>query len=312
MKRRERRELRDQVFIHVGLMKTATSMPQTRVFPQHRDLTYLGGPEYKCDTIRAAIADISKQDRLRFDAESHRQQIRIALSEAARGDKPIVISSESLTTMSVDRLTKAERLREVFGDIRIVLCLRRPEDLLISLYSQYLKEFDFQVQRMLSLDEWLEYSWSTERAQRVTRFLDFSPLIRGYHSVFSAENVCVLLFEDLQSAPDFFAQQLSDFIGVNQLCTFDLLQANQVNVRVSRTQYSKIKLQNLVGPAFSIEHLGESLPPSVRRLMKWFLPGSKQLRLSDIWRKRVRDYSLEVNTDLDQLVGDRPHQYDYF
>lgn len=292
-------------------MKTATSTLQTRVFPQHRDLTYLGGPEYKHDAIRAAIADISKQDRLRFDAKSHRQQVEAALSEAPRG-KPIVISSESLTTMSVDRLTKAERLREVFGEIRIVLCLRRPEDLLVSLYSQYLKEFDFRAQRMLSIDDWLEYSWSTERAQRVTRFLDFSPLIRGYQSVFGAENVCVLLFEDLQSAPDFFAQQLSDFLGVSQQYTFNLLQTNRANVRVSRTQYIKIRLQNLVGPAFNIEHFGQSLPPSVRRLAKWFLPGSKQLRLSDSWRKRVRDYSLEVNADLDQLVGDRPHQYDYF
>ncbi len=170
---------------------------------------------FKRDIIRRVIADIVKQDRLRFDPSSYQQEIRDVLSKFHGLDGRLLVSAESLTTLTVDRLTKAERVRDIFGSVEILLCLRRPEDFMVSLYGQYIKNLDTSGQRRQLIGDWLEGGCSYHRANSVTRLLEFSRLIRGYHSIFGMENVHVLLFEELLFRRAEFAQRLSRCLGID-------------------------------------------------------------------------------------------------
>ena len=114
------------IIIHLGLMKTATTTLQNRVFSRHEELYYLGGPTFQNEAIGNSIAAICKQDRLHYDQVYHKDQIRNALVDARNQTKPVLLSAESLTTPTVYRLTKAERLIGLFGDIRVVLCFEAP------------------------------------------------------------------------------------------------------------------------------------------------------------------------------------------
>ncbi len=250
-------------------------------------LCYLGGPEYRHDAIRRAIADISKQDRFHFDVAEHRDGVQDGLLHAAQAGKPILISAELLTTLSVDRLTKAERLRALFGEIQILVCLRRPEDLLVSLYSEYVKGLNPKSQRLLSLEDWLADGWSDRRAQRITRLLDFSRLIRGYDSVFGSKP-CVLLFEDLQSEPQKFARNLSDFVGLDFQRVLNLLDSYRENVRVNQAEYLQKKIESTIGTGATIEKLKRALPGPLRRSLKRRMAKPERLHLSDRWRQRIR------------------------
>ncbi|MFW2437780.1 MAG: sulfotransferase [Arenicellales bacterium] len=300
------------IIFHVGLMKTATTTLQVRVFPQHEELYFLGGPEYQHESIRQAMGAISKQDRLLYDQAYHKDQIRNTLDEVRNQDKPVLLSAESLTTPTVDRLTKAERLLGLFGDIRILLSLRRPEDLIISLYSESIKQLNPSTRRLPSIDDWLAQEWSEQRATRHTRILDFSRLIRCYQNLVGEENVCVLLFEDLRNDPEGYARQLSEFVGVSTQRTLELLQGGKENASVSQLDYKLLKLSSIIGSQGVNGQLSRYLPRPVKEIIKKSISGTRQFSMSDEWRERIRTYCREDNRDLCKLIGSGPERYDYF
>ncbi len=293
-------------------MKTATTTLQMRVFPKHEELYYLGGPEYRNEAIRHAIGAITKQDRLLYNQTYHEGQIRNVLDDARNQDKPVLISAESLTTPTVDRVTKAERLLGLFGDIRIMLCLRRPEDLMISLYSESIKELNPRAHRLLTLENWLEQEWSEQRALRNTRILDFSRLIRCYQDLVGEENVCVLLFEDLCKEPVEYARQLSEFIGISHQRTLELLQGHKENKSVSQLDYNLFKLSSLLGYRAEKGPLRRFIPQPIKEMIKGSLSDTKRFSMSDEWRERIRIYCRKENQDLVKLIGSGPERYDYF
>ena len=300
------------ITVHVGLMKTATTTLQKRVFPHHEGLNYLGGPEFVDDAICSAIAAISKQDRFMYDGDYHRKQASKIISDAVKQDKPILISAESLSTPTVDRLTKAERIVELFGEVRFLLCLRRPEDLMTSLYSESIKLLNPKSGHLPDLDSWLDREWSDQRATRHTRILDFSALIRCYQNLVGKENVSVVLFEDLCNKPTDYAHQLSDFIGTSSQRTLELLQAPKENRSVTELDYKLFKLSSLLGFRVGNEKLMKFIPRPVKEIIKNSMSGTKKFSMSDEWRERIRVYSREANEDLGKLIGSGPERYDYF
>ena len=283
------------IYIHVGLMKTATTTLQTRVFPAHDDVYYLGGPEYINNDVRISVAAISKQDRLLFDAKSHNDNIRSTLDYARTQGKSILLSAESLSTPTVDRLTKAERLVEVFGDIRIIICLRHPIDLMTSLYGEAIKQLYPRTQRMPSIDEWLSQEWSDQRATRAARFLDFSRLIHAYYDLLGENNVCAMLFEELRNNPEFFAGKLSEFIGINSTRTHFLLRGREENKRLNQLDYLLFKHSNIFGNNEIKNSIRRLIPAPVKTLVKKSMSGTRQFEMSDLWKKTIMDYSHEVN-----------------
>ena len=129
-----------KIAIHVGLPKTATTTLQQKVFPAHPELVYLGTranhPQF--DQMMFALCSVDNAD---YDANKSSAVVDELLSGQRDDGKPVVVSYESITNQGHDRRVKAERLKALFPDARIVLTVRRPEDMVVSTYFQWLKGF---------------------------------------------------------------------------------------------------------------------------------------------------------------------------
>jgi hypothetical protein len=292
-------------------MKTATTTLQKRVFQKHEGLYYIGGPEYIDDTFRNAVSAIVKHDRIQYDSAYQKENISNALSLAREQEKPILLSAEALSTQTLDRLTKAERLVDLFDDVKILICLRQPVSLIVSFYSEYVKQINPGFEKLRDLNDWLDCNWSEERATSVTRILDFSCLIKAYRELVGENNVCVMLFEDLSSRPDYFSDQLSEFLGIDSARTLELLKVKRENESVSDLDYRIIKIANRFGSTAWLPYAKSLLPQSAKKLIRKYYSNKKTFPLSDEWKMKIIDYSRHVNHDLCKLIGTGPEKYNY-
>ncbi len=176
------------VTIHIGLPKTGTTLLQTRVFPNHPQIAYLGrdGVCPEMDQLLRAW-----YERVRLGMEMPRVSCCGLSCVPQRRIERSLLSHEGLSTYnrSVSPSLKAQRLHELFGRARVLLVVRRPQDMIESLYFQRLKRpwhrtFD------LSFERWFERQWSqrdnvsvpscrgcySSRSLRATRMFSVGPM----------------------------------------------------------------------------------------------------------------------------------------
>src|SRR5262245_38096884 len=185
----------NRVTIHIGLPKTATTTLQQNVFASHPGIFYLG-PKANYPEFDKVMNGLCGADGLNYDPELGCRVIEKLLAPAKHAGKPLVVSHEAIGAQGRDRRLKAERLKALFPDARIVLTVRRPEDLLVSVYLQWLKGFGGKRFEAPSLDVWLERDWQDARRGNFLR-LQYEKLLELYRSMFGRMDVLLLFFEDL-------------------------------------------------------------------------------------------------------------------
>lgn len=128
-----------EIFVHIGLHKTATTTLQQQLFPECKGLNYIKRP-----ALRRSIYALTTVDTAYFDAEAVRKDIL----NHVREDQPNLISREALSGASGAGIIKRgldhrspiiENLAAAVPEARIILVIRRQDALACSLYRQYLK-----------------------------------------------------------------------------------------------------------------------------------------------------------------------------
>jgi Sulfotransferase domain len=255
----------NRVTVHIGLPKTATTTLQQKVFASHPGIFYLG-PKANYPDFDEVMNGLCFADSLNYDAALGCRVLE-KLFPAKDPGKPAVVSQEALSAQGRDRRLKAERLKALFPEARIVLTVRRPEDLLVSVYFQWLKGFGGKRREVPSLDAWLERDWQDAGRGNFLR-LQYAKLLELYRSLFGRTNVLLLFFEDLIEDRAKFARQLSEFIGVDSQTTDDLLSQEKSNPRMSSLRYSEVRLYSSVPLLQPLQALKHFLPGSLKSLMK--------------------------------------------
>ena len=196
------------VFIHVGLPKTATTYLQKFVFPQIKGINYFS-PAYV--SMPNYILSIEADER------------------------PILISDEHLSSHYFldekgwkcgSRFTIANRLKKLFPDANIIIVIRNKDDWARSLYIQYLKS---PYRPNITFDEFKE---NLEK----TGAIDFESYIEFLKENFN--DVLVLNYEELKSDPKNFVKKICDFMKVDMP---DHIEQRKTNVRLNLTQLSFIR-----------------------------------------------------------------------
>ncbi|MAE69718.1 MAG: hypothetical protein CME06_04520 [Gemmatimonadetes bacterium] len=206
-----------RVVLHIGLPKTGTTTLQTGLFARHDAWHFVGKPLLFTNAeMHRTIRPIVELDDEVYGAglDSFRSD-RIEALLRSPSDR-IVISEEEFSTGTVrtrvDRNTIAQRLRDLFPDARIIVTVRNQLDVIPSVYGQ-LVNMGVLVGR--SFGSWLD----EERAKRGDsdrlHLFDYAALVQLYDRLFGAENVKVLLFEELRADLDAYLTRLSRFIGVD-------------------------------------------------------------------------------------------------
>ena len=209
-------------FIHVGDYKTGTTWLQKAVFPFHPDIQYLGDP-FQSPAQQEVLRELVDIRDLDFDANKLYSKFK---KNFVRDNKKIVgISREALSQS--DYITgenarrNAERIRLVFGEVKIFYTIRAQQTMLSSIYSQYLKCGGTR-----GFNDWF---LDPIECKGVIERLKYDKNIEMYHEIFGVENVIVLLFEELVADKNNFLKKLFLFLGCSDAQFIPIESENKVN-----------------------------------------------------------------------------------
>ena len=193
-------------FIHVGDYKTGTTWLQRSVLSFHPEIKYLGDI-FKKKELQEALRELVDKRDLDFSAINLRKKF---IRNFEKEKKKIHgISREALSQSNYitgeNAKRNAERLKEVFGNVKIIYVIREQISMLASIYSQYIKMGGTRNFRDWFLDP-IECPGIIER-------LKYDKNIDMYCEIFGKKNVKVLLFEELKYDKKIFLKKLYTFIG---------------------------------------------------------------------------------------------------
>jgi len=191
-------------FIHIGYPKTLSSVLQQSFFPKHKAIYYLGvGSTDSIDYIDDDISYIADNLLLyaneRFYAtcaKSALEHIDLHLKRAEElGFTAFGVSSEwfslNLTPDMIDVNTRAERLRELFGeDTKVITFIRNQKGMIKSLYGQLVREG-----LPLTYSEFIDYIYNF-RERNFCTDLYYDLTYQIYSNLFGKENVHFLPIEN--------------------------------------------------------------------------------------------------------------------
>ncbi len=243
--------------VHIGMPKTATKTLQWRLFALHSDIYYLGrydGRPFKgkyqrylgcrdADVFRV-MEHVAYQGVFDADVDSCRQHLDAYLQQHNGEGKLPVWSWESYGTDSFEmRSRRAQNLRQLLGQAKILVGIRHPVGLLESAYMQQLKRdniggYAHWGKRCFfpSFTEWFERNHRGD----IDNHLDYPRTIRTYAELFGEQNVYVAVFEELREAPERFWGKICEFMGVDSREALELVAGNADN-----TRWTEIQLQRL-------------------------------------------------------------------
>ena len=198
-------------FAHIGLPKSASTWLQTTLFADHPNLQVVT----KCGAYSPQPYDALKNFRTQpsedFDAAFWHGRFADEFSRYLDWNKTIGISDEEFANGGImhNDPTMLSRIRQVFGDIKIILVLRHPIQYLRSAYGEYISKGGRQ-----SPDQF----YNPERAARLAKRIDFPALVQDIRRLFSADNILILPFEMIvQEGEQAFADAICDFLKVTRI-----------------------------------------------------------------------------------------------
>jgi hypothetical protein len=224
--------------IHIGLHKTGTTWLQKNVFGSGR----FGFGHWNQELFeRRKYKGVWEDYPPDFDAEKVREYFTDRLTTPA-GVQP-VISSEKFSGNPLfggyDRYDIAHRLAKIFPEARVLICIREQRSIIRSSYFQFINAGG-----MIGLDDYISGRDTRGPSFRLDHFR-YDVLLELYRSLFGAENVLVLAYEELRRYPLNYANRLLAFCKLRQIETFPVDLLDVVHKSASPTAVSVRRRLNL-------------------------------------------------------------------
>lgn len=176
------------VLLHVGYHKTGTTWLQRHVFNK----TELGLVSPM--SIKETTDLIVLPNELDFSAQACDAAVAEALSRLPAKNPLPVFSNERFSghphSGGYDSKIIADRLKALFPEARILICIREQKKVILSCYNQYIKKGG-----ATSIASYLNVSDRTRVPLFDFRYFMYHRLIGYYQTLFGRENVLVLPYE---------------------------------------------------------------------------------------------------------------------
>jgi hypothetical protein len=201
----------EQLFIHIGMSRTATTLHQQRVFAKHSGIAYIGKPAAD-DEIARLSWTLSRGHERFFDPAATADAF--AKLHAARGSHlPLLLSDEAFWGPGAWPLGAiCERFRQIARQPRVIMTLRRQDDLIRSLVLLDIID-PFRVitaSKLYRYEHSLYYCRSTYMGN-----LFYDGDLEIVRKAIGGENVLVLLYEELVREPKRYVERLARFVGAD-------------------------------------------------------------------------------------------------
>ena len=198
-------------FIQVGDYKTGTSWLQKYFYPVHPEINYLGGP-FKNDELEHLLHVLIDSRDLDFNGAQLRKDI-LRLLPDGRSQKVSGICREVFSGSNYisceNAKQNAERLFEVFGNVKIIFIIREQLDMIRSIYSQYLK-----IGGSLKIDNFI---FDPIVSRGLIERLKWHKQIQMYYDLFGQENVHIGLYEEFKYDKQTFLTKLCQFLVIKNI-----------------------------------------------------------------------------------------------
>jgi hypothetical protein len=294
---------------HVGLPKTGTTYLQDEIFPNISGIKYLGKlrGDYNTQATDQFFSELFN-DTDSYSSLAQRTLFKSEILPDLDAGRPNVISQEAFSRGIVDRGVLLQRIVEAHGQVRILFTIRRQQDLLQSMYSDFLKRATTDKAPYLNFDLWLELQWDHLLRPRLEESalarLQFHELISLYVKQLGEENVGVLVYEEIREDPASFASRLGGFLGTSPAELETLLKREVTtnhNTRATRSQRLALFVTNRLKMNSSI---GSLLPKHAKSALKMLLDrgDATTIRVSESQLEKIADLCRAGN---DALAAER-------
>ena len=177
-------------FIHIGHHKTASTFIQTELIPKIHDLKQVPGkcPDGQSNTrLRRAWINLVQCSDIYFELDEARQAFAEVEFNCISNEAFVGFGSlEAANGGHIDQ--SARRLRELFGETKILFVIRNQQNLIKSLYVD-----DVEFGYAASFQDWFQ----TRLFNRQFDWFKFAPIIQTYQNYFGEANVRVEMYETI-------------------------------------------------------------------------------------------------------------------
>src|SRR5581483_8855702 len=231
--------------IHIGYHKTGTKWLRGGLF-----LNRAGGYHW-IDKDTPAIRGLVRTHPLEWDAEATRRELEPHLAQAEqRGLQPVVcwgrLAGQAFSG-GYDTKEIADRLKAVFPDGRIVVVIREQRSMIVSTYKQYVKAGG-----PAPIEDFLEPG--SDQGWRIPLFafeyFEYHRLLGYYRTLFGADNVLALPYEQLVRDRRGFLTEIGEFAGhpVPEQVLGEMSDAKRRNPAQSALVLGATRVLNRFGP----------------------------------------------------------------
>lgn len=304
---------RPPLFIHVGLRKSASTSLQKGLFAKLAGLNHFGmwidqERKFPDDRIPALIRRIVHSDGVTYDRAA-------ALEEAeelvvSRLDPACIntLSDEKLGGFwrgYADRRLVAERLKDLFGDIRIILMVREQVDHFRANYIALSGEYKPAPDRLrvrLPMTDHLEYYMRYPEIEQLSH-LKIGSLAAMYAEVVGRDKVCVLLFEELRDDLPAWAARIGGFMGVSPDAVVEAMRGvREAARRQTRRMLAYRNVRARILPGLRLSRFAPA--PVLDGFQRILAGGAKsQATMPPEWIERLRILYAEDNARLAEEFG---------
>ena len=201
------------IYLHVGMPKTATTLLQARCFP------YFKGLRYQDKDIKDLVERIIYTNPIFLDLERTKQEFDGLLRNVS--EERLLISHERLFGNMLrnyyDNVYLTDCLKAVFPNAKLVIVIRRQDELVESIYKQSLQSWHHQ-----GINSFLNYRNRTfeDSCDQLglpnldVKQIDLHRYVQNYVEHFGRENVSVLPYELLNHDQRAFLEKLAAALDV--------------------------------------------------------------------------------------------------
>ena len=253
-----------QLFIHVGLPKTGTTVLQNRIFPNHDEYLYMGKfnkdiysnasiknrwlSEFNKILIRKDLPYIKNLDFGKMICDRFSGSIgnhsKLFLSEEnilSRCLTPGKYGGQIRIGSAYYTFSKLKNILEqnLFDSVKLILVLRRQDDLIESFFAEEYHNFK-KYFGLKSIDQFVELITDYGQMEEIDSLLHYNTFIEYLYGLFGQTNVLALPYEKLNSHPEKFLMTVSNFMGIQTWANISVLKEKRDNSRSVKKSGGKI------------------------------------------------------------------------
>jgi hypothetical protein len=217
----------NNIFVHLGLAKTASTFLQQGIFSKHSEINYLGKNLVATELHKAGHRLVRNKPEQYKGSEVKREFIR-AIRQGT--DKKVhVYSEEDLSVFKfLNPKICARRIERIFTNYNAFLFIREPLSWINSQY--YFRLSTYQIDTLDGFVPWLTKHLENLSVGSDLAEIEYSKIINIYENKLGNGLFKVYLYEEFKENPSSVLQNLGDFMGIesNELIQLNNDRLNQI------------------------------------------------------------------------------------